>query len=62
MVDLNLISSCMEKWHIKISLFHMSFGEMTITHLTIKNDFHDHPPDINEKDVVALIELLRVTI
>ncbi|XP_058766540.1 uncharacterized protein LOC131640150 [Vicia villosa] len=46
-IDTNLVTTFVERWHIETSLFHMSFGEMTITlddvsillHLPIKGVF-----------------------
>jgi len=70
MVDANLLSAFVERWHPETSSFHMPFGEMTITlydvacllHIPIKGDFYDQPPSVSEEGAAALAEeLLGVT-
>lgn len=70
MVDANLLSAFVERWHPETSSFHMPFGEMTITlydvacllHIPIRGDFYNRPPSVSEEGAAALAEeLLGVT-
>ncbi|KAI5429749.1 hypothetical protein KIW84_034365 [Lathyrus oleraceus] len=61
-IDTNLVFAFVERWHLETSLFHMSFGEMSITlddfscllHLPIRGVFWS-PQDVTEEIVVELV-------
>nr|XP_004514992.1 serine/threonine-protein phosphatase 7 long form homolog [Cicer arietinum] len=69
MIDNNLISAFVERWHSETSSFHMPFGEMTITlddvanllGLPIRGEFYS-PPDVDRVTACNLVvHLLGVT-
>ncbi|XP_050910005.1 protein MAIN-LIKE 1-like [Lathyrus oleraceus] len=61
-IDTNLVFTLVERWHLKTSSFHMSFGEMSITldgvsylvHLPIRGVFWS-PQDVTKEVVVELV-------
>ncbi|XP_050889989.1 protein MAIN-LIKE 1-like [Lathyrus oleraceus] len=71
MIDQNLVSIFMERWHLETSSFHMSFGEMTITledsscllHLACRGDFCSPTHGSTDFDGINLvINLLGVSL
>nr|XP_027192358.1 protein MAIN-LIKE 1-like [Cicer arietinum] len=69
MIDNNLISAFVERWHSETSSFHMPFGEMTITlddvanllGLPIRGEFYS-PPDVDRVTACNVaVHLLGVT-
>jgi len=70
MVDANLLSAFVERWHLETSSFHMPFGEMTITlydvacllHLLVRGEFYDQPSGLSEEGAARLVvDLLEVS-
>jgi hypothetical protein len=70
MVDANLLSAFVERWHPETSSFHMPFGEMTITlydvacllHVPVRGDFYDQPSGLSEEAAARVaVDLLGVS-
>ncbi|KAL5188855.1 Protein MAIN-LIKE 2 [Glycine soja] len=68
--DRELMSAFVERWHTKISSFHLLVGEVTITlddaasllHLPITGTFHSFEPLHVDHVVLLLVELLEVSV